>query len=176
MMTSLHVNLKNRTLLSFGVTFLSSFILNFLVLLALGDRSLWECITTAALTGFIFTLTFMAITRTFNPMLRHKLNGAFPLREGEKILKWAKVGYILQGKPVQGELTLTDQRLLFQGEKPLYADREEISDVKLSAIDSIYRTGITVSVKDREHIFTVAMPDRWVSDIRNVVVHGDIAN
>lgn len=184
MMTSLYVSLKNKTLLFFCSTFAFSFLLNSLVFFAQGNRSFTECITTASFMGLTFTLMFMGIIHNFNPMLSHKINVAFPPREGEKILKWAKVGYILDGQPVQGSLALTNQRLLFRylreeppmGAKQLEADVEEIDEVKLSAKSSIYLTGITVKVKNREHIFTVAMPDRWVNDIRNVVKHGHTTN
>jgi hypothetical protein len=144
-----------------------------------------ERVLNASVSTVLITILFtIHVYYNENPMRSHKMAVEFPMREGEEILKGAEVGYILQGKPVQGRITLTNQRLMFRylqdeppvGVRQLEADREEISEVKLSATHSIYRTGITVQVKGREHIFTVSIPDRWVTDIRNVIEHGHTAN
>ncbi|MBT1707132.1 hypothetical protein KK062_02805 [Fulvivirgaceae bacterium PWU5] len=180
------MSLKNRPLRFFGITFLLFFILHSSIFLAQNSLDPFaERIDDALLPSFLMTLLIMSsIYFKWDPTASHKMAVDFPMREGEEILKSAEVGYILHSKPVQGRLKLTNQRLMFRylqdeppiGVRQLEADLEEISEVKLSVTHSIYRTGITVKVKDREHIFTVSLADRWVDDIRNVVRHGHTAN
>jgi hypothetical protein len=187
MMTSLYVGLKKRPLHFLGKSLLVFALLHLILYftLDLRNQSIMEHVLNASVSTVLITMLFMAhVYYNENPMRSRKMAVEFPMPEGEEILKAAEGGYILDGKPVQGKVLLTNQRLIFRylldeppvGVRQLEADRKEISEVKLSATHSIYRTGITVKVKDREYIFTVSMPHRWVTDIQNVVKHGYTAN
>ena len=186
MMTSLYMGLKKRPFTFLGKSLLVFALLHFILYftLDLRSQSIMESVLNASVSTVLTTMLFMAhVYYNENPMRSHKMAVEFPMPEGEEILKAAEAGYILDGKPVQGKLVLTNQRLIFRylqeeppGVRQLEADRSEINEVKLSATHSIYRTGITVKVKGREHIFTVSIPDRWVTDIRNFVLHGHTAN
>jgi hypothetical protein len=146
------------------------------------DLSLAEHIGKSMFMGIVMT-GFMKFS--LSSQMRRDVSLLGPiLEQDEKIVRSAQAGYIVNGQPTQGNLILTNQRLIFCHSREKYwlrprqveADRNEISDVQLSILHSKYRTGVTIEVRDREHIFTVSLADRWVDDIRNVVRHGHPAN
>jgi hypothetical protein len=146
------------------------------------DLSLAEHIGKSMFMGIVMT-GFMKVSLSGQMRLDVSLLGPM-LKQDEKIVRSAQAGHMVDGQPTQGNLILTNQRLIFchsggkQWLRPsqVEADRNEISEAQLSILHSKYRTGVTVKVKDREHIFTVSLADRWVDDIRNVVRHGHTAN
>jgi hypothetical protein len=162
-------------MLSIGFTTLFSIIPNH-------DLSLAEHIGKSMFTGILMA-GFMKFSLSSQMRTDVSLLGTI-LEQDEKTVRSAQAGYVVNGQPTQGNLILTNQRLIFcyPNEKhwlrprQVEADRNEISEVQLSILHSKYRTGVTVKVKDRTHIFTVSLADRWVDDIRNVARHGHTAN
>ncbi|MBT1688789.1 hypothetical protein [Dawidia soli] len=172
--------ISKRPWLTFAALFIGFTILFFFV--DRSESSTAEHIGKSILMGMMLA-GWMKLS--FSTKMRRDLSLFGPvLEEGEKIVRSAEAGYIIGKRPIQGNLVLTDRRLIFRHPSEKYwlrprqveADWNEITHVQLSVLHSKYRTGVTVKVKGREHIFTVSLADRWVTDIRNVVTHGHPAN